>query len=259
MGAWGPAIMSNDLAADLQADFKDYVAAGKSPQETRQILAQEYEINTDAENEDAHEFWIVLSQIEWKLGRLEDDVKQKALDIIESGANIEDWKNLGAQPADIKKRALALEKLKATLLSQQPAAKPLKPRPENITPYNVGDIFYYQHNNGKYYLFLVYKKGSDKGGTYAYVVQLNTTFEDRDKMMRAKLKWLSPRKGVRSLMIVDWHSKQYKQLVKSGRIGLVGEGNARKAIKAAPKYPTVTLFQCFEPGGKIYFDDLFDF
>lgn len=260
MGAWGSAIMSSDLAADMRVDFKDYVADGKTPAEARLLLAAEYQIDLKQPTEDTRDFWLVLSQIEWSLGRLEDVVRNEALQIIESGANITDWQNLGASAADIKKRAAALEKLKDTLLSPQPEPKKLKKRPENNTPYSKDDVFFFQHQNGKYYLFLVYDTYSDKGGTYACVRQLDAVFTDRKSMEKAKLKKLSIRAHIRSMMILKWSGRTYSKLVKNGRTGYVGKGKVKRAYTIRPAHGIACpFFDYFEPGHKFYYNQLFDF
>ena len=256
MGAWGTAIFSNDLAADAKSDYKDYIADGKTPKEARELLQKAYGITDEENNEGSREFWLVLSFVEYKLGRLEDEVKKKALAIIDSGENLKDWQNLGADAKDIKKRETVLAELKKTLLSEQPAAKPIKKRPTNITPYKIGEVFYYQHTNGKFYLFLVYRHHTDKGGTYACVQQLSASYFAKTDFDNVDLSSLSIRE-TKPQMITNWHGRLYKSLIKQDRIGLVGVyTNNPDEIEKTTVGCYITRWECFEQGRR---DDLFDF
>ena len=258
MGTWGTAIFSNDLAADLRQDFKDCIAEKKTPAEAREILWKSNGFSVeDGENEDTREFWLVLSLIEWGLGRLEDCVKEKALEIISSGANVEDWRNLGAEPSEIKKRAVVLQELKQTLLSSQPEAKPIKKRPTNITPYFVGDVFYFRHLNGRYYLFQVVRHHKDKGGTYADAMQLNTAADSVEELSALDLEVLA-RRDVNRQLLTHWNGRHYAKLLKDNRLGLIG----RRAVRLEETKGTtikgsmITSFEYFDAGKR---ENLFDF
>jgi len=255
MGTWGTAIFSNDLAADAKNDYKEHIANGKAPKEARVLLQKEHGITED-NNEDSREFWLVLSLIEYKLGRLEDEVKEKAIAIIDSGENLKDWQNLGADAKDVKKREAVLEKLKQTLLSEQPAAKPVKKRPVNITPYKIGEVFYYQHTNEKFYLFLVYRHHTDKGGTYACAQQLDASYEAKTDFENIDLSSLSIR-DTKPQMITNWHGRLYKSLIKQSRIGLAGVyTNNPDEIEKTAVGCYITRWEYFETGKRDY---LFDF
>jgi len=145
MGTWGTAIFSDDLAAEVREEFKDHIADGKTPAQARKALVNSNEINLDAPDVQTREFWLALSLILWKMGRLEACVKKQALKIIDSGTNLDDWKELDASPSDIKRRKAVLQKLKQTLLSPQPEAKNVKKPPPNTCPYAVGEVFFYRH------------------------------------------------------------------------------------------------------------------
>ena len=219
-------------------------------------LQKEYGIDSNANDEDSREFWLVVSLIEHKLGRLEDEVKEKALAIINSGENIKDWQRLGVNEKDVQKREAVLQELKKTLLSEQPMAKAIRKRPVNITPYKIGEVFYYQHLNGKFYLFLVYRHHTDKGGTYACVQQLDASFNAKADVEGSDVSKLSMRDS-KPQMITNWYGRLYKSLEKQGRIGLVGVYTDNPAEIKKPLHGCfITRWNYFEDGKRDY---LFDF
>ena len=256
MGTWGTAIFSNDLAADARNDYKTHVANGKTPQEVRVLLQKSYGIADGDNDEDSREFWLVLSLIAYKLGRLEDEVKDRAIAIIDSGENIRDWQLLGANAKDIQEREKVLQELKQTLLSEQPAAKTIRKRPINTTPYQIGEVFYYQHLNEKFYLFLVYRHHTDKGGTYACVQQLDAVFSAKADFEGIDLSALSMRDTMPQL-ITNWYGRLYRSLGKQGRIGLAGvytdsPDNITKPVHGS----VITRWEYFEKGKRDYLFDL---
>jgi len=60
MGAWGVAIFSDDLAADIRSDFRELIGDGLTPSEATDLLKAEYASSLF----DPHEmpvFWIALA------------------------------------------------------------------------------------------------------------------------------------------------------------------------------------------------------
>ncbi len=169
MGTWGTAIFSDDLAADVKDDFKDKIAAGKTPIDaTNELIAENPEILEDSD--DAAVFWLALAATQWKLGRLLDFVQQKALDIIESGQELERW---GEDEKQLNQRIKVLEKLKVQLLSDQPVPKKLYPRFISETKLEVGDLVLYKHPSGKNAYLKVVGISEDKDGRSPNVQVLN--------------------------------------------------------------------------------------
>ena len=69
-------------------------------------------------------FWFVCADILWKKGRLDEDIKQTALEYLESETDIARWAE--ESPSLGRKRKVVLEKLKLKLQSPQPEAKPIR-------------------------------------------------------------------------------------------------------------------------------------
>ena len=145
MGTWGTAIFSDDLASDIKTEFKNKIAFGQTSGEATEELLIEYsdELN-DTDNYSV--FWLSLALTQWDIGRLLNFVKEKALEIIENGNDLERWKR---DEKNLKKRKIVLEKLKDKLLSEQPKEKKI-PRPFiRQTNLEKGDLISYKLKNGK--------------------------------------------------------------------------------------------------------------
>ncbi|MFC6999415.1 hypothetical protein [Rufibacter roseus] len=172
MGAWGPALFSDDLACDIRDDFKELIGEGMSPQNATEELTAVYEEEIN-DIDEGSVFWLSLSSIQWSTGRLLEEVKQKALSIIENGADLHRWSE---DKKLFEKRKQVLEKLKFQLLSPQPKSKKLPKIYKENSLFNIGDLFSYRHSTGNYALLRVIGIHQDKGGRSA-VCELLDFFE----------------------------------------------------------------------------------
>lgn len=162
MAAWGVAVFSDDLAADLRSDFRELIGDGLSPSDATERLMTEYASSL----EDADEmsvFWIALALTQWKLGRLEDRTKKMALHVIDDGIDLSRWDD----PKNRARRADVLAKTRAELLSAQPPAKPVPRTVKESNDWEIGEIIGFQLLSGNWTLFRVIGHHTDKGGRFA--------------------------------------------------------------------------------------------
>ena len=139
MGAWGTGIFSDDLALDIKSEYNDLLAYFSDEEAEKKIFEDFGEIlNTD----EASVFWFALALSEWKKGRLSEQVKWKAIEWIDSGEDLLVWKESGEKQHD--KRKAVLEKLRATLLAEQPARKVIRRPVFARSPWQAGDLLAYQ-------------------------------------------------------------------------------------------------------------------
>ncbi|PGV67510.1 hypothetical protein COD94_02125 [Bacillus cereus] len=150
MGAWGVAILSDDIAEDIKLLYKDLLANEYSNEEASRIVIEEYKNELD--DEETIVFWLVFPSIQWKLGRLQENVKQEALQIIESGADLARWEE---EPKLQKKREVVLNKLREQLHSPQPEAKKVPKRFIANTSLKAGDAVSYELVSGSYIILKV--------------------------------------------------------------------------------------------------------
>jgi hypothetical protein len=164
VGTWGTAIFSDDLAADVRDVFTDFVADGLGVPEASNRLAAEFDDALKDEDE-ASVFWLALAAVQSKLGRLTDDVRDKAAGVIDSGADLRRWQDAGE--SDIASRKKHLQKLRQQLLGPQSKPKKLRPRKKSSTGLQPGDVAAYRLDEKTSVRFCVLQVWGDRGGSYA--------------------------------------------------------------------------------------------
>jgi hypothetical protein len=142
MGAWGAGIFADDTASDVRDDFRDLVGEGLSPEQATEKIFEKYRSSLD-DPDDGPPFWLGLAVTQWKLGRLLEPVKAKALAIIDGGTDLKRWSG------DAKRRAV-LEKTRALLLSPPPPATRIRKRYQEDNDWPVGELISYHAPLGKY-------------------------------------------------------------------------------------------------------------
>lgn len=169
MGAWSTAIFSDDTAADTRDAFTDLIAQGLTATEaTDRLIAESADILAD--DEDANVFWLALAASQWKLGRLVDSVRERAVAVIDSGDDLRRWQD--NSKAEINQRRMHLAKLREQLLSSQPKPKKLKLVVKSSTGFHAGDVAKFRLNEVITVRFFVYEIWGDRGGTYANICLL---------------------------------------------------------------------------------------
>jgi hypothetical protein len=169
MGAWGTAIFSDDTAADVRDAFTDFIADGMSPRDaTDRLVRESGELVADEDDEVV--FWLALAATQSKLGRLLDDVRDRAVAVIDGGDDLRRWADNPRAELNQRKRHLA--KLRAQLLGPQPKAKKLKPRRKSSTDFLVGDVASFRLDERTSVRFCVLHLWGDRGGTYCDICLL---------------------------------------------------------------------------------------
>ena len=170
MGTWGTAIFSDDIATDVRDVFTDMIGEGLSTTAATKCLLTEYEEELD-DPDDGNVVWLALAATQHKLGRLTTKVKNKAIRIIDSGADIARWE--ACTKSEINQRKKHLAKLRLQLTADQPAPKKVRRPKKSSTNFNVGDVFAYQVTSRTTVRFCVLNIWSDLGGTYANICLLS--------------------------------------------------------------------------------------
>lgn len=164
MGTWGPAIFSDDTAGDVRdayrlrvADGMDGVAA--TDEMVREWLHDQGEDDQGEDDPDALVFWLALAATQSKAGRLEDRVRDMALEIIDSGSDLERWREEGQG----KQRQKHLEKLRRQLTGPQPAPKRIRVKRFHTPDFKDGDYVAYQLSNDDYVIIFFERIVKDDG------------------------------------------------------------------------------------------------
>ena len=90
MGSWGPALFSNDTACDVRGDYREMIEDGVEDAEAMRRVFEQYGEDLDDPDEGPI-VWLALAHTQSKLGRLDDEVRRRALQVIEGGEGLERW------------------------------------------------------------------------------------------------------------------------------------------------------------------------
>jgi len=160
MGAWGTGLYSDHTACDIRDDYKDILGDGISEPEATERLLNQWK-NELSDPDTAPVFWLTLADVQWNLGRLQGNVKQKAIEVIENGSDLDRWLE---EEKLVAKRKVILERLKQKLNISQPPEKKVKKRYVNSTDWNLADVYSLRLQSGKLALLHVIGFHQDKGG-----------------------------------------------------------------------------------------------
>lgn len=149
MGTWGNAISSNDTYADIYNTFFEMYNDGFSVNEISKRLILENR-ETIENTDDSNNFWFALSKSQQEYKELDNAVYIRVKNIIETGKDLEVWRELDADEKDIKKRKIILEKFLDNLQKEKQKAKARKRKIIRQPLFEKGDCLTFNLNNGNY-------------------------------------------------------------------------------------------------------------
>ena len=138
MGAWSTSINGNDTAEDLKQEYTVAFWKFEVPEALR--LLDEY-VRKDFDESDPEEwvnYYYSLADFMWKKGILTDEVRDKAVAMIDSGFGLDIWEESGEKTLQSRKKVLA--EFREKLLSPQPPKKKIKPNIHAERIFKDGDI-----------------------------------------------------------------------------------------------------------------------
>ena len=136
MVTWGTGIFQNDVGDDVKTDYINKLKLGKSSEKAlEELLSENQELINDSE--EAFDFWFALSSVMYEYGRLTANVKNKALDMIDSEEELKRWSG-----KDIDKRKKELIKLKEKITSNPKPEKKVTVIKRYVTKWSKNDIYY---------------------------------------------------------------------------------------------------------------------
>ena len=140
MGAWGVGLYQDDVTCDIKEEYLDRLRLGFTNMEAT-IDVINSNMDYIADEEDGPLFWFALAETQWKYGRLLPEVKEEALKCIDSGTDLERWKD---NKKMYEKRKLVLESLALKLNSPQPPEKKVSKLVIKKANWEVGDVLLYK-------------------------------------------------------------------------------------------------------------------
>lgn len=124
MGAWSVSINGNDTAQDLKHEYQ--AAFFYNDVETALAKIDAYVRNDfdESDEEEWSSYYYSLADFMWKHGILTEQVRDRAIEMIDSGFGLDIWAAEGR--AVLNKRQKALAEFRAKLLSPQPPVKKIR-------------------------------------------------------------------------------------------------------------------------------------
>jgi hypothetical protein len=137
MGTWGAGIFDNDLASDVRGEYRELLEDGTSDLEATKAILRSFAYALNPDDEGC--FWTGFAAAQVQLGRLEPAIRDRAVAVIDAGADLHMYGD--GDPRDVQKRKAVLAKLRSQLLGAQKQSIKVR-RPRRIPcPVQAGDIF----------------------------------------------------------------------------------------------------------------------
>jgi hypothetical protein len=167
MGVFGTGLYSGDCAMDLRGTISAVVRLPFESDKLAKIVCEsEPQVANAPGDEDHCTFWLVIADQFAKRSIVCDRVRDKALEIIDSGADIAVHEKLGMNPSDLRKRQKMLTELRGRITA--PAVdrnpRPILKKPQALLM-DVGDVFAYPTFGGRCINAYAASRELDRQGT----------------------------------------------------------------------------------------------
>ena len=135
MGVWGTGLFSDDAACDVRDHYRELLEDGIEDSAATQLILEKFRAYFEESDGIA---LLAFAVTQSKLGRLDADIRDRALAILDGGADLEVWKS--ENPKLLPKRRAALEKARAQLTGPQPPRRRLRPPKRISSGLTAGDV-----------------------------------------------------------------------------------------------------------------------
>lgn len=142
MGVWGTGLYQDDVTCDVKEEYLNRLRIGMTDEDA---IIDLIESNEDFDDEEGL-FYLALADTQWRYGRLTPEIKEKALDYIHSGIDLERWEE---NHQLIEKRKKVLKEVEEKLLSEIPPRKNVGKVRFERAKWNEGDIISIRLTNEK--------------------------------------------------------------------------------------------------------------
>lgn len=138
MSTWGIGLYDNDTSLEVKEFYLQCLRQKKFAFDAEMKLFEHFSFAMEDDDEYIN-IILALSDVEWDYGRLSMDVKNKALEIISRGADVDNWKLIDEVLS--KRRQAVLNKLQIKLLSPQPKEKKVRTPSIFRCEWKIGDVY----------------------------------------------------------------------------------------------------------------------
>ena len=181
MGTWGTGIYSNDVAEDVRVMCQE-IYPFVEPEEGNRIIFESFKdfMSSPLADNDGASFWYALSDWQWKHGILSDEIRLKALELLNQNAGLSEWEESGSG-SDVKKRIQVMKRLKQQLESPMPALK--IPKSKRCKP---------AHKSGDVIIFRTCSRKNDPNGFFWNITCFHDHYLFRERAISEGEEFLDP-------------------------------------------------------------------
>ena len=149
MGAWGYKLYDNDAACDLRDQFKDWRRMPYDGDALLTFVTEQTGGADDPDDEDYSTYWLTLADLFWRHGIVCQTVFERAISVIDSGADAAMMAVLDIEEKDRNKRAQHLREFrdKWTTPNPKPTKRSIFKKPEPLAVAS-GDVWIYPTEDG---------------------------------------------------------------------------------------------------------------
>lgn len=122
MGTWNTKINGNDTFQDIYQNFFDLYNQGENPVNISEQLQSDFvEMFNDRDDRNSSLFGLALAQ--WETKSLEPNIFKQVKEIIETGNDLEIWRELGVDNKTLEKRKKELDKFLTQISTEKEKPK----------------------------------------------------------------------------------------------------------------------------------------
>lgn len=152
VGADGPGLFSDDTACDVRDAYREALEDGFSDSEAEVAVVRAFSDEL-TDPDESTVVWLALASTQSTLGRLSEATRRQAIRVLDAGGDLERWREAG--PAHVRRRAAALEKVRAQIEGLQPARRHVRRRRRPTSSLSPGEVLAYRARSGRVYLMRV--------------------------------------------------------------------------------------------------------
>jgi hypothetical protein len=135
LGAWGTGLFSDDMACDIRDHYRELLEDGVEDDAATRLTVEKFGAYLEESDGVA---LLALAVTQSTLGRLAHDIRDRALAVLDRGADVETWER--DNPKLVPKRRAVLEKARAQLTGPQPRRKRLRRPKRTSSGLAAGDV-----------------------------------------------------------------------------------------------------------------------
>ncbi len=182
MGFWGSSLYSNDCTCDVRDYYLDLLKSDPEEKDLSERVIEHFREYLGTDEEPL--FWYALADSQWQKGRLDPDVREKALQWLQKNGGLEFWEDSKTKGTGWIK---TMEKLRERLHTPQPKKTRINRAQVLTNPWDIGDVYAYcfhleqSKDIGLYQKYILMQKIGDSkhmGVVYSHIRVFDRIFDE---------------------------------------------------------------------------------